>query len=322
MIIPLMNYLRVTTANRMIKIGLMLAMALTIISVIGSYSRGGFLALSVTAFVFWLRSSGKLMTMVLLLACFVPAVSLMPATLEGADQLDRELPEGRSGPGAVRRLELTPCGWRSDRPLLGEGWRRPKSAPSSTHVPGRPQRAAHSIYFQVLGDQGAIGLMIFLGIGVVGWLNTRSIIRLSKGKPEFEWAWHLGRMMQVRFISYLSPGAALSMAYYTVFFVSVAIVALVKAILVKAERAAVQPVERVRRGGFLRPARRLAIGFGIGIFRRTDGTAEFRSGLGMITVTEPIIWGDEYVPVNTGLLETVVRAFPGERVRFHARPGI
>jgi hypothetical protein len=38
----------------------------------------------------------------------------------------------------------------------------------------------------------------------------------------------------------------------------------------------------------------------------------------MITVTEPIIWGDEHVPVNTGLLETVVRAFPRERVRFHA----
>ena len=37
-------------------------MALTIISVIGTYSRGGFLALSVTVFMFWLRSSGKLLT--------------------------------------------------------------------------------------------------------------------------------------------------------------------------------------------------------------------------------------------------------------------
>lgn len=41
----------------------------------------------------------------------------------------------------------------------------------------------------------------------------------------------------------------------------------------------------------------------------------------MITVTEPIIWGDEHVPVNTGLLETVVRAFPGERVRFWGEAG-
>jgi hypothetical protein len=61
-------------------------------------------------------------------------------------------------------------------------------------------------------------------------------------------------MMQVSFISYFVAGAALSMAYYTVFFVSVVIVALVKEILVRAEQAAVQPLGRVRRGGFLRPA--------------------------------------------------------------------
>src|SRR5688500_20209057 len=41
----------------------------------------------------------------------------------------------------------------------------------------------------------------------------------------------------------------------------------------------------------------------------------------MIIVTEPIIWGDEHVPVNTGLLETVVRAFPGEVVRFYGEAG-
>ena len=61
-------------------------------------------------------------------------------------------------------------------------------------------------------------------------------------------------MMQVSFISYFVAGAALSMAYYTVFFLSVAIMALVKEILVKAERSAVKPAERVMRGGFLRPA--------------------------------------------------------------------
>lgn len=254
MIIPMMNYLRVTTANRLIKIGLMMAMALTIISVIGSYSRGGFLALSVTALVFWLRSSGKLMTMVLLLACFVPAVSLMPAswkdrigTIENYQKDD--LVQGRFDAWnyAMRVAK--------DRPLLGGGLATTEvGAVFHKYVPGRPQRAAHSIYFQVLGDQGPIGLMIFLSVGVVGWLNTRSIIRLSKAKPEFEWAWHLGRMMQVSFISYFLAGAALSMAYYSVFFLSVVIVALVKEILVKAERAAVQPAGRVRRGGFLRPA--------------------------------------------------------------------
>jgi probable O-glycosylation ligase (exosortase A-associated) len=254
MIIPLMNYLRVTSANRFIRIGLMLAMALTIISVIGSYSRGGFLALSVTAFVFWLRSSGKLATMVLLLACFVPAVMLMPT--EWKERIGT-IENYRQDDSVQGRFDAWNYAMRvaADRPLVGGGLATTEVGPVfHKYVPDRPQRAAHSIYFQVLGDQGVIGLMIFLGIGVVGWLNTLSVVRLARGKPEFEWAWHLGRMMQVSFISYFVAGAALSMAYYTVFFLSVVIVALVKAILVNAERTAVQPIERVRRGGFLRPA--------------------------------------------------------------------
>ena len=146
MIIPLMNYLRVTTANRLIKIGLMLAMALTIISVIGSYSRGGFLALSVTAFVFWLRSSGKLMTMALLLACFIPAVSLMPdawkdriGSIENYQKDDSVQGRFDAWNYAVRVAK--------DRPLVGEGWRRPRWAPSSTSMfrAGRSGRRTASI---------------------------------------------------------------------------------------------------------------------------------------------------------------------------------
>ena len=180
MIIPLINYLRVTTANRMIRIGLMLAMALTIISVIGSYSRGGFLALSVTAFVFWLRSSGKLATMVLLLACFMPAVSLMPDAWKERIVSIENYQKDNSVQG---RFDAWNYAMRvaADRPLVGGGLATTEvAAIFRQYVPGRPQRAAHSIYFQVLGDQGLIGLMIFLGIGVVGWLNTRSVIRLSR----------------------------------------------------------------------------------------------------------------------------------------------
>ena len=116
------------------------------------------------------------------------------------------------------------------------------------YVPGRPARAAHSIYFQVLGDQGFIGLGIFMAICLAGLLNTRTIIKLSQRRPEFSWAFHLGRMMQVSFISYLVGGAGLSMAYYTVFYVSVVVVSTVKAMLLRAEHAAAEPRARVSRG--------------------------------------------------------------------------
>lgn len=214
-----------------------------------------------TAFVFWLRSSGKFVTMVLLLASFVPAVTMMPATWKERIGTIENFQKDESVQG---RFDAWNYAMRvaADRPVVGGGLATTEVRQVfQRYVPGRPQRAAHSIYFQVLGDQGPVGLAIFLGIGLVGWLNTRAIIRMSRDRPEFEWAFHLGRMMQVSFISYFVAGAALSMAYYTVFFLSVVIVTSVRAILAAAERAeleqraAAEPaVARVSRGGFLRPA--------------------------------------------------------------------
>jgi O-antigen ligase len=140
-----------------------------------------------------------------------------------------------------------------DRPLVGGGVASTQNrAVFQRYVPGQPPRAAHSIYFQVLGDQGPIGLGIFLAIGIAGWVNSGRIIRLGRRKPEFGWAVHLGRMMQVSFISYIVAGATLSMAYYTVFYVSVVMVSTVRAMLLRVEREAVRPQARASRR-WLRP---------------------------------------------------------------------
>ena len=49
-------------------------------------------------------------------------------------------------------------------------------------------RAAHSIYFEVLGDQGVPGLAIFLAIAVLALLNASRVIRACRGSFEFSWA--------------------------------------------------------------------------------------------------------------------------------------
>jgi len=74
--------------------------------------------------------------------------------------------------------------------------------------------AAHSIYFQVLGEHGFIGLGLWMAIGVSTWWAARDLIRMGRLKPEYKWASDLGPMIQVSMISYASAGAFLSLAYY------------------------------------------------------------------------------------------------------------
>jgi probable O-glycosylation ligase (exosortase A-associated) len=75
-------------------------------------------------------------------------------------------------------------------------------------------RAAHSIYFQVLGNHGFVGLAIFLLV----WFSTYSVanrLRLKARKiPNATWAADLGAMIQVGLIGYLTGGAFLSLAYF------------------------------------------------------------------------------------------------------------
>lgn len=72
--------------------------------------------------------------------------------------------------------------------------------------------AAHSIYFQVLGEHGWVGLILFLGIGVATWMTARDLFRMARHSPRHGWAGHLGAMVQVSLIGYGSSGAFLSLA--------------------------------------------------------------------------------------------------------------
>jgi probable O-glycosylation ligase (exosortase A-associated) len=57
---PLMNYLRLKSRHRSVRIGLIAAMLFTLFSVVGSQSRGALLGLAMTALFLWLRSPKKL----------------------------------------------------------------------------------------------------------------------------------------------------------------------------------------------------------------------------------------------------------------------
>ena len=74
-------------------------------------------------------------------------------------------------------------------------------------------KAAHSIYFEVLGDHGFVGLALYLLILAAAWFNTFTVLRLTRGRPDLDWANRLARTLQVSMIGFLIGGAALSMAY-------------------------------------------------------------------------------------------------------------
>ncbi len=92
MVLPLVNYLRTQSENRYLRMGLAAGFALSFLAVLGSYSRGAFVALVALAVVWWLRSRNKVVYLIFVALLAIPAFEFMPqsyyhriATIDNAE---------------------------------------------------------------------------------------------------------------------------------------------------------------------------------------------------------------------------------------------
>jgi probable O-glycosylation ligase (exosortase A-associated) len=103
----------------------------------------------------------------------------------------------------------------NDRPLVGGGFEIYNERVFSRYAPDPEDlHAAHSIYFQVLGEHGYVGLMLFLLLWFLVWRDASWIIRNSRDHAELRWALDLARMIQVSLVGYAVGGAFQNQAYF------------------------------------------------------------------------------------------------------------
>ena len=92
-------------------------------------------------------------------------------------------------------------------------------------IPGTPDhpeplvqfgRAFHSLYFELLGEHGWVGLGLFAGI-VLSCLRTLStIIRRTRGQPHLAWCFDLSRALQISILTMLASGAFIGIAFQAI----------------------------------------------------------------------------------------------------------
>ena len=117
---------------------------------------------------------------------------------------------------AQGRLIAWETAWNiaTDR-LFGAGFDmyRPEVFSVYASVPDRIH-AAHSIYFQLLGEHGFVGLGLFLLLWFFVWRDADWLRKNGSRGDSTRWAAELGRMCQVSLIGYFVGGAFLSLAYF------------------------------------------------------------------------------------------------------------
>lgn len=229
--LPIMWYMRMYAPRPWMRIGMIGVVLLTVISAAGSYSRGALLAGGAMLFFLWIKSRQKITTGMALLL-LVPLIYLvMPeqwfTRMESIDNY-------KDDSSAMGRINA----WYfainvATKYFMGGGFEiftremfyQYAPDPINYHV-------AHSIYFQVLGEHGYIGLVLFLLLMLMAWLTGTRIIKACKGNDELKWASDLAAMTQVSIIGYAVGGAFLSLAYYDLYYYLIVVLVVLQKILV------------------------------------------------------------------------------------------
>lgn len=223
MTIPLIRYLHLQETNRLIRQGLLGLMLLGAVAAIGTQSRGALVALTMTGAVFWWKGKSKFVSGLLIVASALFLLSFMPDSWFQRMNTIKTYDQDASAMGRINAWWVA-YNVANDRVFGGGGgmfhaeiFKIYAPVPEDVHN-------VHSIYFQVLGEQGWTGLVMFMGLLGLTWLKCWSIGRLAKKNPQLRWARDLAPMIQVSLVGYMSAGAFLGLAAFDYVYHLIAIV--------------------------------------------------------------------------------------------------
>ena len=212
-IIPVVRFLQLTLTNRWGKAGLTSVMVLSAVAAIGTHSRGALLAIAAMALVLWWRSERKALMGALLVSMAIAAVVLMPDFWLTRMETISDYKEDASAMGRINAWWMA---WNvATSNIFGGGFEIYNEAVFLLYapVPG-DVHAAHSIYFQILGEHGFVGLFLFVLIWGLVWRSAGRLRIQGQQQEETMWLSHLGAMCQVSLAGYAVGGAFLSLAYF------------------------------------------------------------------------------------------------------------
>ncbi|MFO1380891.1 MAG: putative O-glycosylation ligase, exosortase A system-associated [Chitinivorax sp.] len=250
--IPILYYLTFQTQNRWLKLFTFGCAAASALATFGTQSRGAFLAIGSMAAFLWLKSDRKLPLGILLVFAGFAILAFMPDSWHNRMDTIKTYDQDASAMGRINAwwmaFNLATDHW------LGGGFAIYKGSLFARYAPNPEDiHAAHSIYFQVLGEHGFIGLALYLLFGVFSWRLASTVHKRANGNPDLDWITRFALMAKVSIIGFAVGGAFLSLAYFDLpYYLTVTLLAMYRwldlhqASVVPA-RGRAMPAMRVRR---------------------------------------------------------------------------
>lgn len=217
---------------------------LSIITALGTYERSAVLGLGALAVYMWLRSKHKFGFGIVL------ALGLAVMAIVGVGALNNRAAIGdyQSDNSAYVRilvwqwtLEFTathPFGGGFVTYIINH-----VEVPASGQAPAHIEfgRAFHSTYFEVLGEHGYPGIIMFLTLAISTLLMLRRVAKKVRPYPELEWIGGLSDALQSGLAVFLTSGAFVGLAFQPMFWYFISMGICLNAYVWRVERQSATP---------------------------------------------------------------------------------
>jgi len=230
MTLPLMVALAVQQQKRWARWGVWAAFWLSSLATVFTYSRGALLGLAAVLFALFLGFKRKALIVMMLIPALVLFLPLVPEKLFDRAATIESYQQDRS---AMGRIQAWGVAWNvATSRFTGGGFNLDRiepaqwlsyASPSTLELNNYKTLAAHSIYFQVLGDHGFIGLILFLTLLLCTWRALGEIQQEAKKDLRRLWIGQYAWALRIALIAYGVSGAFLSLAYFDLFYTVVAL---------------------------------------------------------------------------------------------------
>lgn len=231
MLLPVCFFLYNSTKHQLLKKIMLGVIIANIVCIIGSFSRGGFIGLCIVAFFYFLKGKNKILILTGSLVVAAALPSLMPQSWFDRMNTIETATEDMSFIGRVQAWKQAVL-MANDHPVFGGGFKAGQNTylwrlyepefekfdhiVQTSHVSFPFAKAAHSIYFQVLGDLGYCGLFIYLMLLLTAY---RHLGYAASHAGEDEWLRNVANSLKVSMIVFGVSGALLSQPYFDLTFV-------------------------------------------------------------------------------------------------------
>ncbi len=226
-VIPLMYATNIFFQKKIYRLGVYGSTFLSFLCILGTQSRGGFVGIVAVSVAFFFRTKHKIVIGAILFAFGLGVIAFMPSSWKERMETIQTYEQDNSANSRIIQ-------WRYavqlsfESPILGNGFHARFYQPYYyKYMAGIDKnRAVHSNYFQILEEQGYVGLFIYLLLMLSAVIYANRISKRARGRDDLKWASTCLYYLQFSIIGYAFNGLTLTQGYLDLYYYLLAIIVL------------------------------------------------------------------------------------------------